>query len=95
MPRDRGQTYQLEHLPPGLMRHVKARAALEGQTVRAVVLAVLQEYATGTLTPKQELVVRSPAQRPTTSHVGDPITASAEPPSPMPGLSAPDPDLGF
>ena len=45
MPRHRGPTYQLERVPIELLRQVKARAALEGRPVRAVILAFLEEYA--------------------------------------------------
>ena len=51
VPRERGLTYQLERIPPGLMRQVKARAALEGRSVRAILLEFLQQYAAVVATP--------------------------------------------
>ena len=47
MPRRRGPVYQLEGVPPDLWRRAKARAALDGQSIRGVFLAFLQEYAAG------------------------------------------------
>jgi hypothetical protein len=89
MPRHRGPTYQLERVPPELLRHVKARPALEGHTVRAVVLALLEEYAAGTLTHL------APARVQSTNRGGDPVAATVEPRPPMPFSSAPGFDLGF
>ena len=47
MPRDRGLVYQFERVPPDLWRHAKARAAMEGRSIRAVFLAFLQTYTSG------------------------------------------------
>src|SRR6266849_10656097 len=75
MSRQRGQTFQIERVPPELWRRVKARAALEGRTVRAVLLARLEEYATGRVTPNDHYLSES---------IGRPAAAS------MLGESQPD-----
>jgi hypothetical protein len=38
-------TYLLRDIPPDLWRQVKAKAAIEGVTVRAVILRMLEAYA--------------------------------------------------
>lgn len=91
MPRQRGPVHQLERVPPDLWRRAKSRAALDGLSLRAVMLGLLEEYAAGTLTPKPAYM--APAQSQGRSR--DTVTASVEPPPPMPFSSAPDPDLGF
>ena len=78
MPRQRGPVYQLERVPPDLWRRAKARAALDGHSLRAVVLALLDEYAAGTLTPKHELVARLSAGAPKESHAEAPMTECVE-----------------
>jgi hypothetical protein len=40
-------TYIIRDINPAVWREVKARAALEGLTIRAVLLRLLAEYATG------------------------------------------------
>lgn len=39
--------FLLRDIPPDLWRRVKARAALEGTTLRALFLAFLEKYAAG------------------------------------------------
>src|SRR5450631_1318429 len=58
MPRQRRPVYQLEGVPPDLWRRAKARAALEGQSIRGVFLAFLQEYAAGAQTQKPEHIAQ-------------------------------------
>lgn len=40
-------SFILRDIPPDLWRKVKARAALEGTTLRALLLGFLEKYATG------------------------------------------------
>ena len=54
MSRQGGPIFQVERVPPELLRRAKARAAFEGQSMRGVFLAFLQEYATGRVTPKRD-----------------------------------------
>jgi hypothetical protein len=39
--------YILRDVPDEIWRKVKARAALEGMTIRGVIVALLKEYAAG------------------------------------------------
>ena len=47
MTRERGATYQIEGIPPEVLHRAKARAALEGHSLRAVLFRALTEYAAG------------------------------------------------
>jgi hypothetical protein len=40
-------TYLLRNIPPDIWRAVKSKAALEGVTVREVILRALRNYAQG------------------------------------------------
>jgi hypothetical protein len=95
MPRQRGPVYQLEGVPPDLWRRAKARAALEGQSIRGVFLAFLQEYAAGTLTAKPEHIAQLSADARRESPAEAPMTERVESPSPTHVSSVPDVDLGF
>ena len=64
MPRDRGLVYQFERVPPDLWRHAKARAAMEGRSIRAVFLAFLQTYASGDGASSAPVPVRPTATPP-------------------------------
>jgi hypothetical protein len=73
MPRDRGLVYQFERVPPDLWRHAKARAAMEGRSLRAVFLAFLQAYASGDVAstaPVADLSGRRRHQRRTSRRSG-------------------------
>jgi hypothetical protein len=87
MPRHRSPTYQLERIPTDVWRRAKARAALEGQTIRGILLTRLREYAEDYLAP--------------TVQQSTPISAVG-PSAPLPSLTIPgtsmipiDPELGF
>jgi hypothetical protein len=95
MPRQRGSVYQLERVPPDLWRRAKARAALDGHSLRAVVLALLDEYAAGTLTPKHEHVARLSACARKESHSDALMAECVESPPPTPFSSKLGFDLGF
>lgn len=41
------KTYILRDIPPALWRRVKSRAAMDGLTLRAVLIRLLETYAAG------------------------------------------------
>ena len=95
MPRQRGPVYQLEGVPPDLWRRAKARAALEGQSIRGVFLAFLQEYAAGAQTAKPEHIAQLSADARSESHADGPMPVCVQSPPPPHVSSEPDVDLGF
>src|SRR6266852_6044012 len=103
MSRQRGPIFQVERVPPELLRRAKARAAFECQSIRGVFLAFLQEYAAGSVTPKRdedtsEPITPWPAGAPSETQprgLGHQCVPSVSAPHPSPGTSSPDPDLGF
>ena len=104
MPRPRGAVYQIERVPPDLWRRAKARAALEGQSIRDVFLGFLQTYTAGFETPNHHHhdLARSIASSSSSATRNPPPVSpstegvqSASAPRPARGISSPDPDLGF
>ena len=87
MARQRGRVYQLERVPPDLLRRAKARAVLEGKTVRGILLARLEDYAAGSVTPNPQEVreaigspaAGTPSQRQPDAHRPRGVKADDEP----------------
>lgn len=99
MPRQRGPVYQFERVPPDLWRRAKARAALEGRSIREVFLAFLQTYASGIATPNDDAKTIAPPQSSATEEPR-PLEALTKrdqsvPPCRSLVISLPDPELGF
>jgi len=99
MPRQRGAVYQFEHVPPDVWRRAKARAALEGKTIRDVFLRFLRTYAAGIAVPKDDAKPLTPApttamkeSRPADVFSNEPRSVPTER---SPDIFSPDPDLGF
>jgi hypothetical protein len=59
--RHRGAVHQIERVPPVVWRGAKARAALEGRSLRSVMLDLLEVYAAGTPTPTPEPIAPTEA----------------------------------
>ena len=57
------QTYQIKDLPEPTWSRAQARAKAERQSMRAVILALLQLYADGRVSVTTDAVVTEPAGR--------------------------------